>query len=184
MAKSKKEIMKEAIEGQGWSIEFKTQISGDRKLEKYVIVSGHSDAGEDLGFLEFYESLDEIPEKFFERYQDFDVDEHVAMWMEGKQNGTRGVPNARILVEDAERIEQFLLKLSETLRDALAGKKPSAEIKKNGDRLQKLFDLIDRRDRAHHGVYEAWDTINTLVNEVYGIDLGDVLNLWEEQKGE
>ena len=184
MAKSEKKIIEEAVESLGWSVMFGTQEGRDGKLEKYVTVSGHSDAGEDLEFTEFYNSLDEIPKKYVGRYQDFDVDEHVAMWLEGKQNGTRGVPNARILVEDAERIEQFLLKLSESLRDALAGRKTHTGSERSESRLlPKLLDLIDLRDRIHHGVYEAWDTINALVNNIYGIEIGDALNLWEEQKG-
>ena len=183
MAKSKKKIIEEAVESLGWSVTFDTQKNQDGKIEKYVAVSGYSDAGEDIEFIEFYDSLDEIPEKFYERYQDFDVDEHVAMWLEAKQNGTSGVPDARVLVKDAEWTEQFLLKLSEALRDALAGKKPTAEKKTHDEKLQKLMNLIELQDRVHHGVYEAWDTINSLINEVYGIDIGDALVLWEEQKG-
>ena len=183
MAKSKKAIIEDAVESLGWSASFQTQRRrGTGKVEKYISVSGHSDAGEDLEFSEFYDSLDEIPEKFFEAYQDFDTEEHVRMWLEAKQNKVSNVPDAKTLVEDAEWIEQFLLKLAETLRDALAGRKQDVQPEPK-DKLQALFDLIDLRDRSRHGVYDAWDTINGLVNEVYGIDIGDALNLWEKQKG-
>lgn len=57
-----------------------------------------------------------LPEEVFEYYQAFDVDEYVAMYLEAKQNGLAGVPNARGLVEDAEdmeaRLEELAIKLS------------------------------------------------------------------------
>lgn len=48
----------------------------------------------------------------------FDVDEHVEMWLEARQNGTAGVPPARILVHDAEDIEKMLLDLVDALATA------------------------------------------------------------------
>ena len=50
-------------------------------------------------------------------YEDFDVDEHIEMWIEARRNGTAGVPSIRELVEDAEAIEAMILELSQTLRD-------------------------------------------------------------------
>ena len=128
MAKSKKRIIEDVTESFGWQAGFhkqkKKMYNGGKwdkeATEKYVTFSGYSNAGEDLEFVEFYDRLDEIPEKLFERYQDFDVDEHVEMWLEGKMYGVKGVPSARVLVEDAEWIEQFILKLAETLLDALS----------------------------------------------------------------
>ena len=52
----------------------------------------------------------------------------------------------------------------------------------DGKMLQKLFELIDHRNRTERDVYTAWDKINSLVNETYGIDLSDALNTWEAQQ--
>lgn len=182
MAKSKKQIIEEVVESFDWSVRFETQKGQNGKTEKYVAFDGFSDAGEDLELIEFYDNLCEIPDKLFERYEDFDVEEHVSMWLEGKQNGVRCVPDVETLVKDAKWIENFILELAEALRDALTGRKPRKKPDPN-DKLQELFDLIDRRDRAERGVYDAWDKINGLVNEVYGIDIGDALVLWTEKKG-
>ena len=48
----------------------------------------------------------------------FDVDEHIAMWIEAKQNGTQGVPGARQIVHDAEEIEKELDELAFELQEA------------------------------------------------------------------
>lgn len=182
MAKSKKQIIQDVVENIGWSVSFDTQKDQNGKTETYVSFSGYSEAGEDLELIEFYDSLDDIPENLYERYQGFDTEEHVTMWLEGKRNGARSVPDVETLVKDAKWIENFILELSEALRDALEGREPKKKLDPNS-KLQELFDLIDRRDRAERGVYDAWDKINGLVNEVYGIDIGDALILWAEEKG-
>ena len=46
---------------------------------------------------------------------DFDVDDHIAMWIEAKKNGTAGVPSTRELVHDAEDIQEMLNELAEAL---------------------------------------------------------------------
>ena len=126
MSKSLKTVVEETAEKLGWSCRFETQRRGryhdgkwDREVtEKYVEFRQGSPAGEDFDITVVYDRLAEVPEKVYEFYQDFDVDEHVYMWLEAKQNGVGGVPSARVLVEDAEAIEQMLLDLSEALRDA------------------------------------------------------------------
>ena len=50
-------------------------------------------------------------------YEDFDIDEHVEMWVEARRNGISGVPSIRELVKDAEEIDAMILKLSQTLRE-------------------------------------------------------------------
>lgn len=45
-------------------------------------------------------------------------DEHIAMWIEAKQNGTKGVPGARQIVHDAEEIEKELDELAFELQEA------------------------------------------------------------------
>ena len=86
--------------------------------EKYVEFSQMSSAGEDFSFYVFYDRLEDIPREVYEYYDDFDVDDHVRMWLEAKKNGVGGVPNARVLVKDAEEIEEMILTLSMAIRDA------------------------------------------------------------------
>ena len=49
-------------------------------------------------------------------YEDFDIDEHIEMWIEAKRSGTRGVPSTRELVKDAEAIDGMILELSQALQ--------------------------------------------------------------------
>ena len=79
---------------------------GTVELEKY------SPAGED--FIITVNAEDFVRE--VERYaDDFDVDDHIAMWIEAKKNGTAGVPSTRELVHDAEDIQEMLNELAEAL---------------------------------------------------------------------
>lgn len=49
-------------------------------------------------------------------YEDFDIDEHIEMWIEAKRSGTSGVPSTRELVKDAEAIDGMILELSQALQ--------------------------------------------------------------------
>ena len=86
-------------------------------LEKlgWVEIEKHSPAGED--FLMCVEA-ENFPDAVREYYLDFDVDEHIEMWIEARRNGTGGVPSTRELVKDAEDIEKMLEELSDTLAEA------------------------------------------------------------------
>lgn len=79
------------------------------ELEKF------SPAGED-----FIVSVgaDDFPQNIREYAEGFDEDEHIAMWIEARRNGTRGVPTARELVEDAEAIQKMLDELADALEEA------------------------------------------------------------------
>lgn len=45
----------------------------------------------------------------------FDIDEHIELWIEAKRNGVKGVPSARELVYDAEAICKMLQELAAAL---------------------------------------------------------------------
>lgn len=78
---------------------------GTLELEK------HSPAGEDFWF--DIKGKD-IPTEVREYAEDFDADEHVELWVEGR--GKRGVPETvRELVDDAEAIQKMLDELAEAL---------------------------------------------------------------------
>lgn len=80
--------------------------SGTVELEKY------SPAGEDFIFAASVENF----AKDVELYADnFDIDEHIEMWIEAKRNGVAGVPSTRELVQDAYDIQAMLNELAEAL---------------------------------------------------------------------
>ena len=93
------------LEENDWSIS-SYMDDGRVELQKY------SPAGED--FLMCVE-VENFPESVREYANDFDADEHAAMWIEarGKVNG---VPDSiRALIEDAEAIQEMLNELADTL---------------------------------------------------------------------
>ncbi len=98
-------------EENGWS------YSIDEKYNE-VELSQSSPAGEDFSFIV---SLEELPDKVHSFIFNFDVDEHVDMWIEARRAGVEGVPTTRELVDDAEAIEQMLEELSRALLDHKKG---------------------------------------------------------------
>lgn len=82
-----------------------------------VCFEWYSDAGEDMANeidLDIDFTDKDLYEYFYNLYYDFDVDGHVAPLVE--MRGTRGVPDSiKVLVEDAEMIEQKYEDISEGL---------------------------------------------------------------------
>ena len=70
----------------------------------------YSPAGEDFSFLIEVTDDSEIPEKVREVVNNFDVNDHVKMWIEA-QGHMSGVPDAVTLVHDAEEIKNMLVSL-------------------------------------------------------------------------
>ena len=89
----------EVCENQGWNVNvYETEI----ELSKYT------PAGEDFSFTI---ETDDDPQKQVEEYaNDFDVDEHVKMWI-----GGLGAPSIRALLEDAEWLDEDLQRLAKAL---------------------------------------------------------------------
>lgn len=86
----------------------------------YVEMGRHSPAGEDFSMIIDFDSEDQCSsfrDSLESYYEDFDIDEHVEMWVEARRNGISGVPSIRELVKDAEEIDATILKLSQTLRE-------------------------------------------------------------------
>lgn len=97
------EKYREICERLGWRV---IECSdGNFELEKW------SPAGEDIVFdVDAGSFLDSVKSY----YDDFDIDEHVALWIESR--GKRGVPSTvRELLEDAEAIDAMLKELAEAL---------------------------------------------------------------------
>ena len=108
-----KEVLVAEAEALDWTVEFSE--NGD---DRYVEFFQYSPAGEDFSICVFFNCIEDIPRKVTEYYEDFDIDEHIEMWIEAKRNGVSGVPSTRKLVEDAKDIDEMLENLSDALRDA------------------------------------------------------------------
>lgn len=85
--------------------------NGGVELEKY------SPAGED--FIFYVHDKKRLVEATREYADDFDVDEHIEMWVSARHS-VSGVPNIRTLVEDAEAIKAMLKELADALREVAA----------------------------------------------------------------
>ncbi len=86
----------------------------------YVEMGQHSLAGEDFSMIIDFDAEDQCSsfrDSLESYYEDFDIDEHVEMWVEARRNGISGVPSIRELVKDAEEIDAMILKLSQTLQE-------------------------------------------------------------------
>ena len=93
------------LENRDWNV---SSYTDDGRVE----LSWLSPAGEDFLICVHVENF---PLEVYEYYVDFDVDEHIAMWIEAKKNGVNGVPDTRRLVHDAEAIDEELRELAEAL---------------------------------------------------------------------
>lgn len=85
----------------GWSV---NRSGTEIELTKY------SPAGEDLYIV--IDANDDLVQQIQDQAYDFDVDEHVKMWI---TSSCGGVPSVRVLLEDAEWIENDLQNLARAL---------------------------------------------------------------------
>lgn len=105
-----KEQYLDVLEKYGWAVSSYTD--DDRvELEKY------SPAGEDFSICVRVENF---PDAVMEYYENFDVDEHIEMWVEARQNGVSGIPSVRRLAIDAEQIDEMLKELAYALAEVAA----------------------------------------------------------------
>ena len=96
------------LEKRDWSV---SSYTDDGRVE----IEWYSPAGEDFIICV---GVEKFPDEVLDYSDSFDVDEHIAMWIEAKQNGTQGVPGARQIVHDAEEIEKELDELAFELQEA------------------------------------------------------------------
>ena len=111
IAEEMKQLQKkylDVLELHDWSVSSYTD-DGRVELEKY------SPAGEDFTMCV---NIENFPEAVAEYAADFDIDDHIAMWIEAKRNGVSGVPATRELVHDAEDIDKMLQELASALSEA------------------------------------------------------------------
>lgn len=97
------EDLQTAIENHGWNI---TAYN-----DSYWDISQFSPAGEDFFFtINHNNSVKKAIEEISQYANDFDVDEHIEMWVEARQidNNRLNVLSIRRLAEDAESIQEML----------------------------------------------------------------------------
>ena len=99
--------IKKIAERLGWRV--------DEYDDGTVELSQCSPAGEDFSFTV---NAKEAAKEIYEYYDAFDMDEHIEMWIEARENGVIGVPSTRQLVEDAEDISEMLKELACAVMDA------------------------------------------------------------------
>lgn len=81
----------------------------DSSKEICVEFRQYSPAGEDFSFCVWAQNVKDLPQKIMECYEDFDPEEHAAMWYGAR----RGEPSSlRALLEDADRIDEMLRTLA------------------------------------------------------------------------
>lgn len=117
-----KSKIEEIAENLDWSITWDEQykhVSGKyshKEKETYAEFSKYSPAGEDFSFVAFYTDMDNLVEEVARIAADFDIEEHVKLWL-----GGRGAPGVIELVQDAKDIDKMLQDLVIALRNAEYG---------------------------------------------------------------
>lgn len=126
-------------EALGWSVD--VDKNDKDSTEFYVDFRQSSPAGEDFGetvWLDEKDSFSEQVSKIAAQFNEFDIDEHIEMWIEAKKNGVSGVPSCRDLVHDAEDIYDML----EELGDALVA-----------------ISIVNPPDESVQALFPDWNTI-------------------------
>ena len=101
------ETYREICENHDWSV----TICDDGTIE----LETSSPAGEDLIVTVEAENFVDNVKAYA---ASFDQEEHIAMWVEARRSGTRGVPSIKELVEDAQAIDDMLRELACALFEA------------------------------------------------------------------
>lgn len=175
------------LENLGWSV---SSYTGDGRVE----IEKYSPAGED--FIICVDAAD-FPKSVFEYAENFDVDEHIAMWIEGKENGTAGVPSTRELVCDAEEIEKMLQELSDALNNLETPNKTTCDAEENKWNCEVNLNVIvteedidDIMVSALEGGITYWcreaEVIGERLGEGWGheqIARGGILRLYDAEDG-
>lgn len=112
-----KKKIEDVAEELGWSVDWQTQEYPKGKIEKMVEFGRESSAGEDFSFCVFYDTLRDIAHELYAQWQNFDIEEHVKMWLDAKSNGVGGVPDIVTLVKDAQEIDDMCEELWLAVKD-------------------------------------------------------------------
>lgn len=176
------------LESLEWSVS--SYMSDDQ-----VEIKKYSPAGED--FIACV-NVNDFPKAVFEYAETFDVDEHIAMWIEARKNGIKGVPSTRELVRDAEEIEKMLQELSDALNIPVKPNKEAGTEKEgrwscevNLNVIVTEEDIDDIMVSALEGGITYWcretEVIGERMGEGWGheqIARGGILRLYDAEDGE
>lgn len=106
----KTQALLDAAEEEGWGYET-WECPKDKPTMRFFEFNQFSPFGEDYRFTVDALSADQLCEEVWGYAENFDVDEHVELWVDGR--GTRGIPSSiRSLIEDAESIKEMLESLA------------------------------------------------------------------------
>lgn len=84
-------------------------------------LSKYSPAGQDFNLSVTAKNADELIEKLYARYEDFDVSEEAYLWLDDSGHGKNGAPyDMKDLYEDMEACEKMILELHDALSKALS----------------------------------------------------------------
>lgn len=99
----------DAAEELGWTV--REDSDGSVEFAQY------SPAGEDFSF-----TVDaaNVADGVANYYEDFDPEDHVAMWLNARQSGVAGIPSVYELVHDADEIESMLEDLAIRIKEVCA----------------------------------------------------------------
>ena len=114
--------IREIAENLEWTV--REYDDGTVEFEKY------SPAGEDFIFTVNTENAES---EIYDYYDNFDVDDHIEMWVKAKENGVAGVPAIRRLVEDAEAISEMLKELAGAVDTRTTIREQLAAVKENNN---------------------------------------------------
>ncbi len=99
-----KKKVREIIENLGW------RINSDTSIEIWTDTAGQDVCIE-------CNKPNELKDTIRCRYENYDIDEEVEMYLNASRNGLKGVPSARVLVKDCEEVERLLGDLWDAVRE-------------------------------------------------------------------
>jgi len=92
-----------------WTV---TQDNGEFEFQKY------SPAGQDFNMSISAESLSELNNGLYERYNNFDCSEEAHIWLDESGHGKNGAPyDMKDLYEDMEACEEMIRELAEKIQE-------------------------------------------------------------------
>ena len=107
------ERWRDAAEALGWKVD--ETVQNDKVC---IDFSRYSPAGEDFSFAVYPSNLRCPDVAYAIRDYGFDVEEHVAMWLDAKSRSYPGVPDVETLVDDAKAIRFMIDELEAAIRNA------------------------------------------------------------------
>lgn len=99
------------IESHEWNIDYEDDGT--------IYFSKYSPAGQDFGFyIEKVESIEELADKIYDQYNEYDVSEAAYIWLDSDGHGKNGAPyDMKDVYEDMEACEQNILELYELIME-------------------------------------------------------------------